>query len=1224
MDSTEILNAVAYGNSQQLSGWNQFQQQQSYQQAELQQVMNPAAMMPGTPQAVPGGGMTFQNPGLMGSAMGGMGMGPMSQSFFTPQAMGFGAPGMRGAGMMASQQQFGQSMGMAPLSAAQHIGVPLAGLAAFSWMPRNPLVNPFAPFMGGAAGTATAYPAATRMMGRMALPGFAHGAGFGANFGAGGSVYQGLGRSMTARAFGGAGRIAGGTLGVLGGRSGMAAGARWGGMAARGIGMGVRGALGITGVGAVALAGFEAAAAPVSAMYRGGREWSQFQEQMGEFGSVLAPYGGTGAGGRGFSRGDISAAQGMIRGMSEAGGYFPGGNTSENMQQIMGLGAQLVGQGTISQAGSATQFASELRTKLRELKEISRITRQTLEEAAATYQDLRTTGFTSSDQQIQQVIRERGMGGRTGLGAGEVGAIRTAGSAVGRKMWGTDIGARAGAAGYTRAFDAIDIATRGGIVSQEQVMGLGGSQNVASETLAMTQQIISTMNDKQLGQVYGRVFGGGPLTGPNASSQMQQLLMARPFQTVGAFGAGYEGGLTGRGATRALGMHVDPVYAQLIENIHGNAAGIQGTIMAGNRQEMMLMAQQEALGSQRSGLRNLLGQTGRQFTQPFAGVGGALGARGAAITRGWGDFWEGAFGGPVRGGGRQYGGLTTGHLNRVQDALDEGRTVTGAVGGTGHIRETWARGLGMGVANLSNVLSNNLSAKGALGAYESGGNLSLYPDYWSQDQVERHVAQGGTDPVRIGKRGGFIRDVGKAAESLANLSGRRQTQGEAFAGRLFGGNISAREAIFAGQTDSEFVRSATGLFNVNDKNAAREVLSQTADRLERTGGASKEATAIRQYLAADSDKERAAILSDPTSPIQGILGFMRQEGGAKVREILLDGGLTVPSLVADIEQGDIKSGLLNRAAAEQQRLQGQIDSRREGLMYGSRSNLGTFLIGESLLPRAWEGQQGQDKALSKALGNLIGNKDAQDIVEQYIDIKNKMASSTDPAERASLGEQSDLLARQLQKQILPGAGAKGRDTVQQWLHKNVTPTVVKGAIDETAFGTYLQAVGDRSRVARSLKGTTGISGVDTALNTLSSDLMASRRLGGTEGVEQSRGDTKEFLKHLVQNADIGKKGPLTDAEFALAAQMGFPLETMEFLQTGSKESAKALGLAENVDWTKEKDRYMDLEAKHLFGASGMPGGGSLNTPGEAFSSFVQQVTLLTDAVSQLRSEMGGS
>lgn len=263
--------------------------------------------------------------------------------------------------------------------------------------------------------------------------------------------------------------------------------------------------LGMLGVGGSVVGGLAAAgSAPVTmgiagAAYGAQQMYAGFQQQQNVNRVLKSNFGGmmgigSGAGGMGFSAGEMGGISDMVREMSSKD-MFVG---FDELTRVMDKTAQM---GMYRGVQSAKQFREKFRQTVASLKEVAETMHSSLEEAAQFMGQQKQMGFFSGKDINQNLMRTKLMAGATGMSVEQLQQAGMQGTQMGRAM---GMLGRTGARVMQETTANLAMGMRTGAISEELIAeatgGLTGAEGAQAAAGRMMQ-----LNQRWLRRGVGRV-----------------------------------------------------------------------------------------------------------------------------------------------------------------------------------------------------------------------------------------------------------------------------------------------------------------------------------------------------------------------------------------------------------------------------------------------------------------------------------------------------------------------------------------------------------------------------------------------------------------------------------------------------------------------------------------------------------------------------------------------
>jgi hypothetical protein len=400
------------------------------------------------------------------------------------------------------------------------------------------------------------------------------GAGWRAGFTHGGQV-MGLG-GLSRQGIGATFQAVRGAFAQQGMRAGLGLGARAMGAGAMGLAGGLAGAALPIGASMAIFGGLQAAGNQM-----------RIGAQQGVYGQVL--------------NNRMSTAMGGQIGGASAGTT---GRMMSDMARDLGVGMEDVGryaqyldsQKLFQTTRSAKEFRDKFQEVMKTVKEVSKITQETVEEALQTFTEIRRQGFYSPSDIKTEATSRQARASATGISTDMYSAIASSGAQTARRY---GMRGRFGARLAQRNVAGVSMGLRAGTMSEEEIMEMGGVEAVG---LRMSQQqmgFLSTARGRAM-IAYSMGQGGGPDRG-----RLGNLLGGASIESIvtGAAGRGL-GVLSASGGREArenfapyAGMAMITMAAAQQQQLYGGAdrRGIirmLGTMGVG-REEAELMLESE-------------------------------------------------------------------------------------------------------------------------------------------------------------------------------------------------------------------------------------------------------------------------------------------------------------------------------------------------------------------------------------------------------------------------------------------------------------------------------------------------------------------------------------------------------------------------------------------------------------------------------------------------------
>lgn len=286
------------------------------------------------------------------------------------------------------------------------------------------------------------------------------------------------------------------------GSMGLSAGSAVG----RGLGFGMTlgrgstaflGASSMLGAGAGALAGATLAALPMYAAYKGGQAALSNMYQGGlnyvqgqNFASQFAPSVAPGQSVQNYSF--------DLQGLSNS--------TNMGMGDISRIARELDAQKLFQTTKDMKEFKDKLGTALKAVKEIASVTKTSIDDAVKMFGDLRAQGFyNTADIQAQAAVTQS-RASITGLGLGTTLAVGGVGTQMARSM---GLRGRVGSDLAQRNVTGVSLALRSGALSEEQVMEMGGVEEVGLAQANAQMRFLSTARGRTM--IAGMMGAGGKM-----------------------------------------------------------------------------------------------------------------------------------------------------------------------------------------------------------------------------------------------------------------------------------------------------------------------------------------------------------------------------------------------------------------------------------------------------------------------------------------------------------------------------------------------------------------------------------------------------------------------------------------------------------------------------------------------------------------------------------------
>jgi hypothetical protein len=300
-------------------------------------------------------------------------------------------------------------------------------------------------------------------------------------------VGQAFGEQLAGTALGGLSSGMQG-LGTVAGVAGLAGT----GMGMLGVGGSVAGGLAMGGSAPLTL-GIAGAAYGAQQMYSGFQQQQNVNRVLKQnFGGMMGI--GSGAGGRGFSAGEMGGVSDMVREMSSKD-MFVG---FDELTRVMDQTAQM---GMYRGVQSAKQFREKFRATVASLKEVAETMHSSLEEAAQFMGQQKQMGFFSGKEINQNLMKTKLMAGATGMSVEQLQQAGMQGTQMGRAM---GMLGRTGARAMQETTANIAMGMRTGAISTELIAeatgGLTGAEGAQAAAGRMMQ-----INQRWLRRGVGRV-----------------------------------------------------------------------------------------------------------------------------------------------------------------------------------------------------------------------------------------------------------------------------------------------------------------------------------------------------------------------------------------------------------------------------------------------------------------------------------------------------------------------------------------------------------------------------------------------------------------------------------------------------------------------------------------------------------------------------------------------
>jgi len=420
-------------------------------------------MQPYPPNGYQGGQPGYQGmyapppPGLFGTSMGAMGVGTpgIHQQYQQQQ---------QAAGMMAG----GAVSAVAGMGTAALTGLGMVGMAAPMLQAGLKGGGFMSTLASGMVGAADQFDPTTHILSTMRL-----GSRMGGGMGRIGGTIMGTG----ARMLGARATTSAAMSGVLGGAGMMAGGL-------------VGAALPI----AASVAMYEGLKYGGNQIYAGAQNTMQGQGLMNAIGRSNGIQGMQG------SAGGVSMGR-MMQEMS--------GEMGTSVDDIGRYAKEMDSQKMFQTARSAKEFKAKFREVMKAVKEISKMTQSTVDEASKTFADLRSQGFyTTADVKAQAVTRQA-REATTGISTEVQSAI---GQMGGRMAQRNGMRKRFGARLAESSVASISRGIRSGAMSEEDVMEMGGPEQVGLNLARKQMNFLRTSRGRAM-MAYSMGADGGPDAG---------------------------------------------------------------------------------------------------------------------------------------------------------------------------------------------------------------------------------------------------------------------------------------------------------------------------------------------------------------------------------------------------------------------------------------------------------------------------------------------------------------------------------------------------------------------------------------------------------------------------------------------------------------------------------------------------------------------------------------
>lgn len=277
-------------------------------------------------------------------------------------------------------------------------------------------------------------------------------------------------------------------LGTVAGVAGLAGT----GMGMLGVGGSVAGGLAAAGSAPLSL-GIAGAAYGAQQMYGGFQQQQNVNRVIKQnFGGMMGV--GSGAGGRGFSSGEMGGISDMVREMSSKD-MFVG---FDELTRVMDQTAQM---GMYRGVQSAKQFKEKFRQTVASLKEVAETMHSSLEEATQFMGQQKQLGFFSGKEINQNLMRTKLMAGATGMSVEQLQQAGVQGTQMGRAM---GMLGRTGARVMQETTSNLAMGMRTGAISSELVAEATGGLTGAEGAQAAAGRMME-INQRWLQRGVGRV-----------------------------------------------------------------------------------------------------------------------------------------------------------------------------------------------------------------------------------------------------------------------------------------------------------------------------------------------------------------------------------------------------------------------------------------------------------------------------------------------------------------------------------------------------------------------------------------------------------------------------------------------------------------------------------------------------------------------------------------------
>lgn len=289
------------------------------------------------------------------------------------------------------------------------------------------------------------------------------------------------------------------------GMAGVGAGWGAGGSLAASMGYGTlgTGALRVAGaaLGGTALAapyaaavygGYKAADFALSNMWQGGQNYLSGQAIANQMQPSVAP--GQGSKGQGMAMGS------MLRDIS--------GNTGMGNDDIARIAKEMDVQKLFQTTKDMKEFRDKFTTAVKAVKEIAQLTKTSIDDAVKMFGDLRAQGFYNTADIHSAAALTQARATTTGLGYDTMNAVGGAGSSMARqhRMRG-----RFGADLAQRNVSSVSSALRAGMLSEEEIMEMGGVEAVG---LRQSEQQMSFLSSSRGRAMIAAMMGKGGAPDP--------------------------------------------------------------------------------------------------------------------------------------------------------------------------------------------------------------------------------------------------------------------------------------------------------------------------------------------------------------------------------------------------------------------------------------------------------------------------------------------------------------------------------------------------------------------------------------------------------------------------------------------------------------------------------------------------------------------------------------